>query len=95
MRDEELTFPSDFVAVRVVCNGRPNMNDKVLNSRWKSYVGVPLFWDNDPLGPVPAGAVVLASKESGSSSSIRDTNGAAVTVAMEQMREVGRQVIVP
>jgi hypothetical protein len=85
MREATIEANSEFVAVRVLCEGKALLPQPVGGGRWQTFIGAPLFYDDHSSVPTPVGAVVLASMRGPSDTSIREAKGAKLEAARELM----------
>ncbi|MBA3618002.1 MAG: SIR2 family protein [Acidothermales bacterium] len=94
MRSDQINPDSDYKSVQVFCAGAPLFLDeeKSAQTRWRSYLGVPIWLDRAE-GQVPVGVVSLASLKKSASGSVGLHNLAALDMAIDRMRKVGRVIV--
>ena len=97
---EELNLNTNNASVRAFIEGRPQylgQNDLAkggskLNSRWKSYLAVPIRIDL-PDGTVPVGVITLATMRDKANSRIPDGSVRGMTSLVNQLTAVGQELL--
>jgi hypothetical protein len=88
MRSAELANDSTWASVDAVTSGRPRRATFPRNTRWHTYLAVPVSVTL-PGGCVQVGAVVLASKLPAKPSGMSDDNAATVHKIVKILRDTG------
>ncbi|MBV9795501.1 MAG: SIR2 family protein [Actinobacteria bacterium] len=97
---EELDLNTNNASVRAFIEGRPqyvarrdlNSNGAAADSRWKSYLSVPIRI-NLPDGTVPVGVITLASMEEKEHSKIPAGSVREMTSLVNQLTAVGQELL--
>lgn len=97
MRDGEIDDESQYAAIRIFCDGRPQ---RVLapksQGRWRVYLGSPIHYVDEALqAEVPVGVIVFATMQELDRSCLNDLSRANWATALEIMQRMSQQVIYP
>jgi SIR2-like domain len=104
MREGSITTDDEYLSVRAFRDGRPLLLDGAtvpagsppVTHRWRSFLSMPLWHDEDQHGAVPVGVITLASSRQGTEGSLT-SNGSQIRLSacMQHLQYLGAGITSP
>ncbi|TDW18978.1 SIR2 family protein [Kribbella kalugense] len=100
MREAVIPTDDEYISVMAFRNGHPTRwpppHSPIQKGRWKSFLSIPIWYDEQKQGEVPVGVITLASSRSGSDGSLSsDASQTKLSACMPRLRTVAKGIIEP